>query len=253
VPVLPQGGDPSANPQSGDGQPGAGQSAAGQQGASQPGSVGSTGAGAGTSPVTAGTGPGVSDAAGTTPPTLPLATLVPPPLLPTSPVDAPVATPNASASPAPVSAQLVAHLAPLRHDSDGVQRLVVQLHPADLGAVQVVAELRNGRLDLQLNGSTEAGRDALRSALADLRRDLTGAGVERFSVDVGGSAADDTRSWNGSSRGLGNEQSEDRGSRAQQGADGRVTRGGHVRAEASTAETATSTLSSGGRGIDVRM
>jgi flagellar hook-length control protein FliK len=75
-------------------------------------------------------------------------------------------------------------IAPLRLDADGVHRLTVNLHPADLGPVQVVAEIRNGEINVQLSGSTDAGNDALRDALADLRRDLEDSGFTNCTLDL---------------------------------------------------------------------
>jgi flagellar hook-length control protein FliK len=76
------------------------------------------------------------------------------------------------------------HLAPLRLDADGIHRLTVHLHPADLGPVSLVAEIRDGTISLQLAGATDAGREALRSALPDLRRELTEAGFSDCDVDL---------------------------------------------------------------------
>jgi flagellar hook-length control protein FliK len=75
-------------------------------------------------------------------------------------------------------------IAPLRLDADGVHRLTVQLHPVDLGPVQVVAEIRNGDINVQLTGSTDAGSDALRNALGDLRRELESSGFANCTLDL---------------------------------------------------------------------
>jgi flagellar hook-length control protein FliK len=75
-------------------------------------------------------------------------------------------------------------IAPLRLDADGVHRLTVNLHPADLGPVQVIAEIRNGEINVQLSGSTDAGNDALRDALADLKRDLEDSGFANCTLDL---------------------------------------------------------------------
>jgi flagellar hook-length control protein FliK len=127
--------------------------------------------------------------------------------LPTAPagaatgVDSPIGVPNvvvaapaaptASAAPAPAAvptpppaAQLAHRIAPLRLDADGVHRLTVNLHPADLGPVQVVAEIRNGEINVQLTGSTDAGNDALRDALAGLKRDLEDSGFANCTLDL---------------------------------------------------------------------
>ena len=90
-------------------------------------------------------------------------------------------TATAPASPA---AQIAAPLLALGAEPAGLHRLTVHLHPADLGPVSVVAEIRGGDIHLQLAGSTEAGREALRAALPDLRRELQQAGFQTASLDV---------------------------------------------------------------------
>jgi len=104
------------------------------------------------------------------------------PTTPSTPVAAPQAA--APALPAPPATQLAMHIAPLRLTADGVHRLTVNLHPADLGPVQVVAEIRNGEINLQLSGSTDAGHDALRDALGDLKRELEESGFANCSLDL---------------------------------------------------------------------
>ncbi len=120
---------------------------------------------------------------------------------------------------APVSTQLVAHIAPLQHGPDGIHRLTVHLHPADLGPVQLLAEMRAGTLHLKLVGGSEMAREALRMALPDLRRELTDAGVTTASVDVrredsAPGQSQSGSSWGGERRdlgGRGEQQSSDRG------------------------------------------
>ena len=75
-------------------------------------------------------------------------------------------------------------IAPLLLDADGVHRLTVHLHPADLGPVQVVAEIRNGEINVQLSGATDAGNDALRNAMDDLRRELDRSGFSNTTLDL---------------------------------------------------------------------
>ena len=94
------------------------------------------------------------------------------------------AAPAPAAIPTPTAAQLAQRIVPLRLDADGVHRLTVNLHPADLGPVQVVAEIRNGEINVQLTGSTEAGNDALRDALAGLKRDLEDSGFANCTLDL---------------------------------------------------------------------
>ena len=73
---------------------------------------------------------------------------------------------------------------PLRREADGIHRLTVHLHPADLGPVSVVAEIRNGSVSVQLTGGTDAGRDALQQALPQLRQELADAGFVNCSLDL---------------------------------------------------------------------
>jgi flagellar hook-length control protein FliK len=94
-----------------------------------------------------------------------------------APTAAPVPTP-------PAAAQVAMRIAPLRLDADGVHRLTVHLHPVDLGPVQVVAEIRNGDINLQLTGTTDAGTEALRDSLADLRRELEDSGFGNCTLDL---------------------------------------------------------------------
>jgi flagellar hook-length control protein FliK len=109
-------------------------------------------------------------------------------------VSAPQAPPPAAAF-TPPATQIAMRIVPLRLDADGVHRLTVNLHPVDLGPVQVVAEIRNGEINLQLTGSTDAGNDALRNALDDLRRELRDAGFANTTLDLrqGGGQQDQAR------------------------------------------------------------
>jgi flagellar hook-length control protein FliK len=94
------------------------------------------------------------------------------------------APPPATPMPGPPATQLAMRIAPLRLDADGVHRLTVNLHPVDLGPVQVVAEVRNGTINVQLTGSTDAGTDALRNAMDDLRRELEQSGFGNTTLDL---------------------------------------------------------------------
>ncbi|WP_344820618.1 flagellar hook-length control protein FliK, partial [Actinoplanes cyaneus] len=100
---------------------------------------------------------------------------------------APVTEAGANSTPVPTgppAEQIAMRIAPLRLDADGVHRLTVNLHPVDLGPVQVVAEIRNGDITVQLTGGTEAGTDALRQGLDDLRRELQESGFGNCSLDL---------------------------------------------------------------------
>jgi flagellar hook-length control protein FliK len=110
----------------------------------------------------------------------------PPTAPPTAPTATPTAAPAAAAPTTPTTPaqQVATHIVPLRLDADGVHRLTVHLHPADLGPVSLVAEIRDGTVAMQLSGSTEAGREALRAALPDLRRELTESGFRDCELDL---------------------------------------------------------------------
>ena len=85
----------------------------------------------------------------------------------------PVATSDARAggtTPPPAATQLVQHLAPLRTGPDGVHRMTVSLSPKELGPVQLRVEVRDGTLSLQVAGSNDLAREALRAAMPDLRK-----------------------------------------------------------------------------------
>ena len=100
-------------------------------------------------------------------------------------------------APTTTAYQLAENIAPLRRGPDGVHRLTVLLHPADLGAVQVVAEIRGGEISLQLAGTTEVGWQALTASLPQLRKELADAGFDQCSVvlrqDAPGQSATDSQ------------------------------------------------------------
>jgi flagellar hook-length control protein FliK len=119
-------------------------------------------------PAVAATGPA---APAPTPATAPAAEV-------TAPAPAQPSTPAAPAT------QVAMHIVPLRQEADGIHRLTVHLHPVDLGAVSVVAEIRDGSVAVQLSGATEHGRQALHDALPQLRQELADAGFTNCSLDL---------------------------------------------------------------------
>jgi flagellar hook-length control protein FliK len=109
----------------------------------------------------------------------------PVPTAPTAPATPAAAPPPPSTPvPGPPATQIAMRIAPLRLEADGVHRLTVNLHPVDLGPVQVVAEIRNGTVNVQLSGATDAGTDALRNAMDELRRELEQSGFGNTTVDL---------------------------------------------------------------------
>lgn len=110
------------------------------------------------------------------------------PVVPVATAAAPETSPAAPATPASAPAspaqQIALHVTPLRRAPDGVHRMTVHLHPAELGPVSLVAEVRDNGIHLQLAGATETGREALRGALTELRRELQEAGFVNCSLDL---------------------------------------------------------------------
>ena len=104
--------------------------------------------------------------------------------------------PAAPAAAAPTAAYVAAHaqpelgdaLARLRSSVDGTHQLTVQLHPAELGAVNVTAVLHNGTLNVTLAVSDPAARAAVTAALPQLQQQLSQAGYAGFDLNLGGSA-----------------------------------------------------------------
>jgi flagellar hook-length control protein FliK len=92
--------------------------------------------------------------------------------------------------------QLVRPLQNLRTAGDGNHVLTISVTPETLGPVTVRAHVSGDHVRIELVAPTDHARDALRSILTDLRRDLAqGASsqLQSFSLDLssgGGSGAD---------------------------------------------------------------
>jgi flagellar hook-length control protein FliK len=76
-------------------------------------------------------------------------------------------------------------LTPLRHAPDGSYSLELQLHPRELGPVQVTVELRHGQLSIHLHAADAGAGDLLRAQLPDLREQLEAQGLLTAELDVG--------------------------------------------------------------------
>lgn len=110
---------------------------------------------------------------------------------------APPTTPTASApavaatAPSPAfTEQLTGGLARLRLAPTGEHVLTVHVTPEDLGPVRVQAHISADGVRIELLGATDASREALRSVLGDLRRDLAATGLDadlRLAADGSGS------------------------------------------------------------------
>nr|WP_297423423.1 flagellar hook-length control protein FliK [uncultured Actinotalea sp.] len=111
-------------------------------------------------------------------------------------VGVPAETASVASTPAPVPAgaaqpaapslaeQLGARLATLRTLPVGDHVLTLRVDPDSFGPVRVVAHIGAEGVRIELVGASDAARDALRSALPDLRRDLAATGLSA-QLDLG--------------------------------------------------------------------
>ena len=81
--------------------------------------------------------------------------------------------------------QVARALRPLHQMADGSHRIALQLRPAELGAVHLEVTLDDGRLSVRALVESAATREVLAAALPDLRDELTTAGIDLDSVDLG--------------------------------------------------------------------
>ncbi|WP_171898829.1 flagellar hook-length control protein FliK, partial [Curtobacterium sp. UCD-KPL2560] len=86
------------------------------------------------------------------------------------------AAPAPAAAPAPLAQQLVRPLFTLAHAGHGEHVVTVQVQPDALGPVTVRALVTAHGMHVELFAASDAGREAVRQVLPDLRRDA-GAGV----------------------------------------------------------------------------
>ncbi len=94
-----------------------------------------------------------------------------------------VATPP-PAPPAPVTQQLVSVIAPFRRHGDGSYQLAIELHPRELGRVEIELAVRNGVVTLHMRAEHGATNALLRDTLGELARDLELAGIRTDSLTV---------------------------------------------------------------------
>lgn len=93
----------------------------------------------------------------------------------------------ATAVPVPLAAQLRGPVAELVRAAAGQHIVTVHVAPENMGPVTVQAHIGGGSLRVELFSSTDAGREALRAILPELRRDLAATG--NLPANAGGSAA----------------------------------------------------------------
>jgi hypothetical protein len=92
----------------------------------------------------------------------------------------------------PLARQVAGPVLALRARGDGSHQLIVALHPAELGPVNVHVRIEGNLMTIQLASTSETAHDALREALPQLRSELQSSGLSSASVSVdltaGGSA-----------------------------------------------------------------
>lgn len=88
------------------------------------------------------------------------------------------APPSGSLPERPVATQLAGPIASLRTAGDGEHVMVIRVSPDSIGPVRVLARIGAEGVRIELIGGSDAARDALRTALPDLRRDLAGVGLQ---------------------------------------------------------------------------
>jgi flagellar hook-length control protein FliK len=91
--------------------------------------------------------------------------------------------------PAAVHEQVFTAVSPLLRANDGSYRIQLQLRPHDLGAVQVIVNVRHGEISIQMHAPDAAARDALRGGMSDLRQQLEDQGLRAGSMEVGSGGA----------------------------------------------------------------
>lgn len=98
--------------------------------------------------------------------------------------------PAASWIPAAAHQQVFTAVSPLLRGEDGSYGIQLNLHPKDLGSVQVTVDVRHGEIAIQMHAADPAAREALRSGLSDLRQQLEDQGLRAGSMEVGSGGAD---------------------------------------------------------------
>ncbi|MGL3805128.1 flagellar hook-length control protein FliK [Paeniglutamicibacter sp. R2-26] len=88
----------------------------------------------------------------------------------------------------PLNRQLAGPIASLATGPHGERTLSVNVAPEALGPVTVKAHLGHDGLRVELTAPTEAGREALRAMLPELRRDLAATGAGTVSIGTGAGA-----------------------------------------------------------------
>ncbi len=155
---------------------------------------------------------------------------------------APAPAPAPTPVPQDFSAQLVRPIANIRSAGAGEHVITVNVTPENLGPVTVRAHLGADGMRIELLAPSEAGREALKAILGDLRRDLAGLGVATPSLSTGGQSGNATLN-------LGDSQGQAQGGQAQGGRDGQPAAARNPGAAAGTHGDAVTSETTHDRGI----
>ena len=98
-------------------------------------------------------------------------------VVPAGAASAPTAGAATANAPAPLAQQLARPVFSLAHAGPGEHVVTVQVTPDALGPVTVRAHVTAHGMHVKLFAASDAGRDAVRQELPDLRRDSAGSGV----------------------------------------------------------------------------
>jgi len=92
----------------------------------------------------------------------------------------------------PIAGQVAGPVLALRARGDGSHQLIVALHPAELGPVNVHVRITGDAMTISLASTSETAHETLRDALPQLRAELQSAGLNSASLSLeltsGGSA-----------------------------------------------------------------
>lgn len=110
---------------------------------------------------------------------------------PVDPIEVPstTAAPARTQSPLPLHRQLLGPIATLAAGPNGERTLSVNIAPEALGPITVKAHLGSEGIRMDLSAPTEAGREALRAMLPELRRELAASGGGNITLNT---TADDS-------------------------------------------------------------
>jgi hypothetical protein len=75
-------------------------------------------------------------------------------------------------------------LSPVLNRPNGTHQISIEMHPADLGTIQATVTVQSGHVTVELNADHPGARQALGTALPDLRQQL-GSGGRQANVFLG--------------------------------------------------------------------